>query len=285
MGANASVWRPALRRVMAMPVDSARLRKRRLPPVAMAENDFRDSAQAALVREMQRVQRLHEERNSNPILAGALARVAGWQSRRLRMTYADLSADPRYAAAVEFFQNDLYGAADFSQRDADLARVVPIMVRMLPASMLVTTAAAVELNGLSQELDRVLLGRLPRADGQFSVAEYCKAYRRVGNFPLRRRQIDLIAEIGAALDRQVRKPLLRTALMMMRHPARMAGMSTLQDFLERGFDAFHRMGGAEYFLETIRSRETEIMEAIIAGVSDPFPDPLSFRRSARAPAG
>ncbi len=251
----------------------------------MADNDFRESAQAALVREMQRVQLLHAERAGNPILAGAIARVSGWQSRRLRMTYADLGADPRYAAAVEFFQNDLYGAADFSRRDADLARVVPLMVRMLPVSILVTITAAMELNGLSQELDRALLGRLSRADGQFSVAEYCKAYRRMGNFALRRRQINLIWEIGAVLDRQVRKPLLRTALLMMRHPARLAGMSALQDFLERGFDAFHHMGGAAHFLETIRSRETDIMEAIIAGVSDPFPDPLAFRRSARASSG
>ena len=63
------------------------------------------------------------------MLAGALDRLADWQARRLRMTYADLAADPRYSAAIEFFQNDLYGAADFSRRDADLARVVPVMVQ------------------------------------------------------------------------------------------------------------------------------------------------------------
>ena len=94
-----------------------------------------------------RVQRLHEERARNPILAGALERLAEWQARRLRVTYADLAADPRYSAAIEFFQNDLYGAADFSQRDADLARVVPMLVRVLPESVIMTAAAAMELNG------------------------------------------------------------------------------------------------------------------------------------------
>ena len=149
----------------------------------MAE-DPTQSTQATLVRELVRVQRLHEERVGNPILAGALERLADWQARRLRMTYADLAADPRYSAAIEFFQNDLYGAADFSQRDADLARVVPMLVRLLPESVIMTAAAAMELNGLSQELDRALLTRLPRADGCFTVAEYCKPYRRAGNFPL-----------------------------------------------------------------------------------------------------
>ncbi|MCC7327950.1 MAG: hypothetical protein IT521_14240 [Burkholderiales bacterium] len=245
----------------------------------MADQDPAPSARSALVRELQRVQRLHEERKVNPILVGALDRLANWQARRLRMTYADLAADPRFTAAIEFFQNDLYGSADFSRRDADLARVVPVMVKMLPESVIRTTASAMELNGLSQELDRVLLARLPRADGYFTVAEYCKAYRRAGNFPLRGRQIRLIGEIGQALDRFVGKPLVRTALAMMRQPARLAGMSALQDFLERGFAAFRDMGGAEAFLRTIDERETQIMEAIIGGAIDPFPDPLMFRLS------
>jgi hypothetical protein len=195
------------------------------------------------------------------------------------MTYADLAVDARYGRAIQFFQNDLYGTADFSRRDADLARVVPVMVRVLPDGVIRSTAAAMELNGLSQELDRVLLARLPRADGYFTVAEYCKAYRRAGNLVLRKRQIKLIGEIGLALDFHVKKPLVRTALAMMRQPARLAGMAALHDFLERGFAAFRGMGGVETFLKTIDQRESEIMDSIIGGATDPFPDPLSFRLS------
>ncbi|MCC6869788.1 MAG: hypothetical protein IT522_13295 [Burkholderiales bacterium] len=237
------------------------------------------SSKDALVRELARVQRLHEERRDNPILAGALDRLAGWQARRLRMTYADLAADPRYAAAIQFFQDDLYGPADYSRRDADLARVVPTLVKVLPDSVIATAAAAVELNALSQTLDRVLLGRLPRADATFTVAEYCKAYRRAGNFPLRVRQIALIAEVGAALDQAVRKRFVATALAMMRRPARMAGLAALQDFLERGFAAFRGMRGAGEFLATIDAREKRIHDAIADGAVDPFPDPLLFRLS------
>ena len=248
----------------------------------MADTESVPDASATLVRELTRVQRLHAERTGNPILAGSLERVAYWQSRRLRMTYADLSADPRYSAAVAFFQNDLYGPGDFSRRDADLARVVPLMVKVLPDRVIATVALATELNALSQELDRVLLARLPRADGHFSVLDYCKAYRRAGNFPLRRRQIRLIVDIGSALDAHVGKPLIRTALAMMRQPARLAGMSGLQDFLERGFSAFRAMHGAKEFLHTIDTRENEIMEAIVAGATDPFADPLLFRSSAQS---
>jgi hypothetical protein len=218
-------------------------------------------AQAALARELARLARLNAETAQNPILTGALARLSEWQSRRLRMTYADLAADPRYGDAIEFFQQDLYGAADFSRRDADLARVVPVMVRLLPEGVVAAVALAVELNALSRELDRVLLSRLPRADGYFTVTEYCKAYRRTGNFPLRKRQIKLIGDVGIALDRYVGKPLVRTALTMMRQPAKLA--------------AFRRMRGAAEFLATIETRETAIHEAIVGGSIDPFPDPLT----------
>ena len=108
----------------------------------MAEHISEEGAQALLIRELQRVHRLHDERTSNPILAGALDRLADWQARRLRMTYADLAADPRYTAAIVFFQNDLYGSVDYSRRDADLARVVPMMVKVLPESVIATIAAA-----------------------------------------------------------------------------------------------------------------------------------------------
>ena len=64
---------------------------------------------------------------------------------------------------------------------------------------------------------------------------------------------------------------------MMRKPARLAGLSALQDFLERGFAAFRGMGGAQTFLATINERETKILEAIVDGATDPFPDPLTAR--------
>jgi hypothetical protein len=232
------------------------------------------SARTALVGELQRVRRLHDERKSNPFLAGALERLERWQARRLRMTYADLAQSPAHSAAIAFFQTDLYGGGDFSQRDADLARVVPIMVKMLPGRVIATAAKAMALNAMSQELDRLVLARLPRADGHFTVAEYCRAYRRAGNFAARRRQIEMIVEVGTAIDGYVKKPLIRGALAMMRKPAQMAGMGALQDFLERGFAAFHRMDGATEFLATIAARESAIHEAIEAGAREPFPDPL-----------
>jgi len=231
------------------------------------------SSEAELIRQLERARALHEERAASPELAAALDRLALWQSRRLNATYADLAHEPRYARAVAFFQTDLYGPGDFSRRDADLARVVPLMVRVLPEGVIATISDAMELSAMSRELDRALLEKLPMP-APLSVARYCAAYRALANRGARERQIALIVAVGRALDRYVGKTLTRSALAAMRQPARVAGLSALQDFLERGFAAFRQMRGADEFLATVETRETALMNAIFNGDCAPFSDPM-----------
>jgi hypothetical protein len=57
---------------------------------------------------------------------------------------------------------------------------------------------------------------------------------------------------------------------LMRGPAHLAGLAELYDFLERGLRAFRQMDGAERFLETVRGRESAILERLFAGTPDPF---------------
>ena len=230
------------------------------------------AAETDLVHQLERARVLHEERAAAPLLAAALDRLAAWQSRRLRATYADLAREQRYAHAIEFFQTDLYGPGDFSRRDADLARVTPMMVSVLPKGVIVGISRTMELSTLSHELDRALLAQLP-VRAPLSVATYCDAYRALGKRDQRERQIELIVTIGRALDRYVGKSLVRSALAAMRQPARLTGLGTLQHFLERGVAAFRQMNGASEFLATIETRETALMNAIFAGERAPFPEP------------
>jgi len=55
-----------------------------------------------------------------------------------------------------------------------------------------------------------------------------------------------------------------------RGPAHAAGFGLLQEFLERGLDAFEAMHGAQEFLGTVRTREQRAMERLMAGEADPF---------------
>jgi coenzyme F420-reducing hydrogenase delta subunit len=198
-----------------------------------------------------------------------LMRLKTWQQQRLARTYADLAAQPRYAQAVAFFLDDLYGAKDFSKRDAEMQRIYPTLVRLLPHSTVETIDLALELDALSEGLDQAMAASIGD-EPMVTEANYVKAFRDVGHEADRRRQVALVREVGERLDHVVSKPLIATTLRMLRKPAHLAGLGDLQEFLEHGFDAFKRMGGAETFLDTICRREGEILKRIFAGVAHPF---------------
>ena len=185
-----------------------------------------------------------------------------WQADRLARTYADLLASERYAPAAEFFLSDLYGPKDFRSRDDELARVVPVMVRVLPARALLTLLEAVKMDTLSESLDTDMVKALRAAGRSHDIDwnAYAAAYQAVGRRADREQQIALVDKIGKTLDRLTRMPLIRVSLRIMEGPAHLAGLSALHSFLQRGFDAFSEMKGADEFLAIVGARETVMMK-------------------------
>lgn len=218
-------------------------------------NDLRD--------QLSRTQAAHRARE-DAAHAEALTRIEQWQKQRLLHTYADLSAEPRYRQATDFFIQELYAPADLAQRGHDLERMYPTMVRVLPDSVLETVARAIELEALTLELD-LAMAQVAPAEVTVDAHTYGDLYRAAGQYDQRERQIELIVETGHDLDRVTHNPVIYATLKMTRLPAILAGLENLQNFLESGFDSFRRMGGAEEFLRTIERRERRIMESLIAG--------------------
>jgi len=206
-------------------------------------------------------------------VVAVLPLLRGWQAQRLARTYADLAADKRYAPATAFFLSDIYGERDFGERDRAVERAYPLIQKTLPKGALAPIQRAVQLDELSKALDTalatVLIGELGIKD-RITESDYARAYRLCDNRAQRLQQIELTVAVGSDLDRAVAKPLVRRLLILARAPARAAGVGELQDFLERGFDAFRRMGGATEFLTTIETREKLILERLFAGHPQPF---------------
>jgi hypothetical protein len=211
---------------------------------------------------------LREVFGDSPQSRARLAGLQQWQSQRLLRSHADLRASPRYRAAVEFFFNELYSGGDPRARDRDLRRVHHAMEKLLPREALRALMLAIELEIISQELDADVVRGLPA--GPITVESYAAGYRAAGRRPDRERQIELLGLIGGYLDHVVRKPVIRALVRLARGPAHAAGFGTLQEFLERGLDAFEAMHGAGEFLSTIRDREVRAMERVFAGTPDPF---------------
>lgn len=202
-----------------------------------------------------------------------LPEVRRWQAERLERSFGHFLEDPRRAPAARFFLSDVYGDRDFTRRDADIARVLPMMQRLLPKALLGTVADAIELGALSHALDlRVagLLDTLAPRRRKLDEALYALAYREAGLPRLRARQIRLIGSVGSGFGRALRLPGVAALLAFSRGPARMAGLTELQGFLERGYAAFDALGDADAFVAEIEAGEREASRRLFAGEADPF---------------
>lgn len=212
---------------------------------------------------------LREVGRTDPVLGPRLVQLRRWQAARLADTYADFAAQPRYAPAVQFFLDELYGDVDTGPRDRDLSRAHATLERALPERALDALRRAIELEILTQRLDIALAEQLP-VDRALDGAVYADAYRRAGRREDRELQIERLLDLGQFLDRIVDKPGLPLLVRVARGPARAAGFAALHEFLERGFHAFDCMDGADEFLATVRERESRLLQRIYAGEHDPF---------------
>lgn len=213
-----------------------------------------------ILAQLDAVSRERERRAADPALGAAVVALKAYQQRRFARTYADLLASPRYAAAARFFLDELYGPKDFSQRDAQFARVVPGLVRLFPDEIVATVEVLARLHAVSEALDTTMATHLV---GQtVDSCSYVRAWQLTGQPAQRDLQIECTLRVGRDLDRLTRKPLVRTSLHLMRGPARAAGLPALQQFLECGFDTFKAMGGASEFLGTVEARERSLAKAL-----------------------
>lgn len=219
--------------------------------------------------------------NAPPALREALAAVRLVQVRRFHFTYADFLASPRHGQAAQFFLTELYGSHDYSQRDAQFARIAGAIERLFPAKVMGLALQMAEVHALTEALDWQLAqawvglqstptatpdaartlphGQAPAtAEAARQMAgRYLACWRQVGRPQDRQRQLNAVMALGWHLAEVVRIPGLRMALRLMRKPAQAAGLTALQLVLETGFDAFTSMGKPDSFLNDVQTRETD----------------------------
>ena len=201
-----------------------------------------------------------------------LPEVRRWQAQRLELSFNAFLEDPGTRPAARFFLNDVYGDHDFTRRDADIARVMPMMQGLLPQPLLASVADGIELGVLTHAFDLRMAAALERSSRSRRLDEtsYAQAYRTVGLPRLRGHQIGLIHRVGQGLGTALRMPKVGSLLRFSRLPAKAAGFGELQGFLERGFDAFAQLGDIDGFLDQIDRSERAISRRLFAGDADPF---------------
>lgn len=179
-----------------------------------------------------------------------------WQCKRLLTTHADLAAQDEYKLAMDFFVGELYGPKDFSQRDADIVRVIPKLAKVLPEKAMRALDDALALNAISFEMDMAMVQHM--GDEPLTRDSYAIAYRNVGQADKRQAQLDIVARLGQQLADVVHIPGIGMLIKMARRPAKMAKLLALHEFLETGFKAFKNLGDVTAFIEPVITREAEL---------------------------
>lgn len=197
--------------------------------------------------------------------------VQNWQRERLAQSFRDLISQQRYRAAGNFFLDELYGGLHFRERDQEMERVLPAMVRMLRDDMLRVLAEAFELQALSLDFDIDMTAAMMKFGWfELNTDRYGEIYRACGRPAERERQIELIRRLGLELNKLVHHRLVLLLIRTLRGPARAAGFGRLQSFLEGGLNAFQQMGDGTEFVETIWRKEGDVMLRLFAGDKNPF---------------
>lgn len=160
-------------------------------------------------------------------------RLRADRARRMELSHAESFAGSSGAAA-RFVLRELYPAAVPAWRDERAARALPSLAALLPEPALLALAWAARLDALREALDARELG-LPGARAE-----------RIGT---ESDALDALEGAGRALREAARLPLAAQALRAMALPARLAGLSDLQGFLERGLAAWSALPDPDAFLK------------------------------------
>lgn len=194
---------------------------------------------------------------NRPEMASAVAKIKHLQSLRFRSTYADFLASPQHESATQFFLEELYGEHDFRQRDAQFGKIAGAIEGLFPDAVGQLAVDLAETHALSERLDHEMAERwITLGENMDKSKRYVLCWRETDQRQHRNRQLAVVLHMGQELQRLTRTKSLLIALKMMRKPAKLADLSSLQHFLERGFGAFAAMTDARTFLEAIKERET-----------------------------
>jgi hypothetical protein len=223
-----------------------------------------------IIEHLQQTEKMQEQIAQENMSQG-IRQLQSWQTKRLLLTHDDLWTSKQFKPAMQFFIDEIYGPKDFSQRDSELARVVPKMAKLLPNKALVSLEAALNLNVLSLAMDIALIEHL--GDEELNRDTYFACYRKCDNQTQREQQLQLLEDLGLDLAQVVKIKGISTMLTLSRKPAKLAGVLSLHEFLERGFKSFRKLGKVHDFIDPIVSKERHIMHTIFSA-NDANENPL-----------
>ena len=135
---------------------------------------------------------------------------------------------------------------------------------------------------LAEQMDTRMTSELIKQTGgdafDLTPALYLKVFRAVDARELRFRQIALVSDVGQALIRLLRFPVLFGLLKMTRVAAQNANLEDFHEFLLEGLRSLKALQNPDQFFYIIQSREQKLLSLIFEQCINDFPDYQSLSR-------
>lgn len=214
--------------------------------------------------------------HQNPVLKQRLHEVQAWMKTRIAGTHQEFFALPENQLMAQYFLDRLYGGPDFdaiAQQIERLLKYAHKAEKLLPENAIKTGTKSVSLAVLATRLDEQVAEQLLEdypLETPLTDEIMRETLVKLDQGDARYEQLQLLDELGLALDKYMRSTMMYAAFKMCKGIASKYQFEQMYEFIQEGFAAMKPMKSAAAFIKTFTEKEREIIEKVHAGHPNPF---------------
>ncbi len=214
--------------------------------------------------------------HQDPILNQRLHDAQNWLKERILNTHQELFNQPENQLMAKYFINRLYGGPDFDDLAKQIERLLKYAhkaEKILPENAIRTGLKSVGLAVLAMQLDEQVAKQLLKdypAEQKIDDEMMRLTLIKLDQEKERLQQLDLLDELGSALDKYMRSFIMHTAFKMCKGTAAKYHFELMYDFIGEGFVAMKPLKSAAIFIKSFTAQERQIVENVHLGKQDPF---------------
>ena len=214
--------------------------------------------------------------HQDPILNQRLHDAQNWLKERILNTHQELFNQPENQLMAKYFINRLYGGPDFDDLAKQIERLLKYAhkaEKFLPEDAIRTGLKSVGLAVLAMQLDEQVAKQLLKdypAEQKIDDEMMRLTLIKLDQEKERLQQLDLLDELGSALDKYMRSFIMHTAFKMCKGTAAKYHFELMYDFIGEGFVAMKPLKSAAIFIKSFTAQERQIVENVHLGKQDPF---------------
>ncbi|AXY61306.1 MULTISPECIES: FFLEELY motif protein [Acinetobacter] len=214
--------------------------------------------------------------HSDPVLEKRLHEAQDWLKQRIQKTHQEMFSKPEYQLMAKYFINRLYGGPEFDELSLQIERLLKYAhkaEKIIPENAIKTGLKSVGLAVLAMRLDEQVAAQLLKnypTDQPIDDEMMLQTLIQLDQKDARLEQLNLLDDLGTALDKYMRSFIMHTAFKMCKGTAAKYKFELMYDFIGEGFVAMKPMKSAAKFIQEFTAKERTIVENVHAGKTNPF---------------